>query len=235
MGLFKKLHQIDVERQAKHPDSFLATKAEQYKQQTEQRQAERQEHKAETQAAKDTLEATRGKELGHVSISYVGGFDNDRRYNAKLRLYEKQVEYSQLGKPVKGLVIPATDIVSLEVTGQQQTNSRLSVTRMATLGVFSLAAPKRTKVKDATVIIGLKDGREVMFHTTKLTEFEVHSKLANAISHYKSLQVAQTNQQQPQTPPTDSAQEILKYATLHKKGAITAEEYQAKKRQLLGL
>ena len=74
-----------------------------------------------------------------------------------------------------------------------------------------------------------------MFHTTKLTEFEVHSKLANAISHYKTLQVAQTNQQQPQTPLTDNAQEILKYATLYKKGAITEGEYQAKKRQLLGL
>jgi len=234
MGLFKKLHQIDVERNAKHPNRFADFKAKQDERQARLK-TERQEHKAESQATKDALEAARGKELGHVSISYVGGYDNDRRFNAKLRLYEKQIEYSQLGKPVKGLVIPATDIVSLEVTGQQQTNSRLSVTRMATLGVFSLAAPKRTKVKDASVIIGLKDGREVMFHTTNYTEFEVHSKLANAISHYKSLQVAQTNQQQVQVPPTDNAQEILKYAALYKRGAITEAEYQAKKRHLLGL
>lgn len=199
--------------------------------------AKRMAVKAEKQASKAAVVEARGIELGYVSISYVGGFDNKRRYSAKLHFFEKQIEYSQLGRLVEGLMITASDVVSIQITGQQQTTSRLSVTRMATLGVFSLAAPKRTKVKDANLIIGLKDGREVLFHTKMYTEFEVHSKLANAISYYKSLQVSQANHAESviQASQTDNATEIMKYAILYKKGAITAEEYQAKKRQLLGL
>jgi|SRR5665213_1533631 len=198
--------------------------------------------KVKQQGRKDEKVATqeaRGKELGYVAISYMGGYDTQRRYNAKLRFYENQVEYSSMGKPVKDLVIPASEVASIEVGGQQQTNSRISVTRMATLGIFSLAAPKRTKIKDTAVTLGLKDGRQVFFHTKQLTEFEVHGKLANAISYYHSLQAKQAASQQPVNsptlPPTDNASEIMKYATLYKRGAITEAEYQAKKQQLLGL
>jgi len=112
----------------------------------------------ERKAEKTALADTRGKELGYVTISYIGGYDDQKRFNAKLRFYEKQIEYSQLSKPVKGLVINASDVKSIKIGGQQQTTSRLSVTRMATLGVFSLAAPKRTKIKDTSVTIGLKEG-----------------------------------------------------------------------------
>jgi hypothetical protein len=190
----------------------------------------------ERKAEKSALADTRGKELGYVAIAYIGGYDDQKRFSAKLRFYEKQIEYSQLGKPVKGLVINASDIKSIEIGGQQQTTSRLSVTRMATLGVFSLAAPKRTKIKDTSITIGLKDGRQILFHTKELTEFEVHSKLANAVSYYHQLQASQ-NQQTTDSPtaPTDNAAEIMKYSTLLKRGMITQEEYQAKKRQLLGL
>jgi hypothetical protein len=196
--------------------------------------AERDERKSKEQAAKDLILQTRGKELGYVKINYVGGYDDQKRYNAKLCFYEKQIIYSSFGQPVKGLIIDASDVGSIEVGGQQQTNSRISVTRMATLGVFSLAAPKRNTTKDTSVVIGLKDGRQVFFHTKDLTEFEVHSKLANAISHYHRLQAGQ--QQPVSNPqPTDSANQILKYAELKKRGVITEEEFQAKKKQLLGL
>ncbi len=195
---------------------------------------ERDERKSKEQAAKDLVLQTRGKELGYVKINYVGGYDNQKRYSAKLCFYEKQIIYSYLGQPVKDLIIDASDVGSIEVGGQQQTNSRISVTRMATLGVFSLAAPKRSTVKDTSVVIGLKDGRQVFFHTKDLSEFEVHSKLANAISHYHRLQAAQ---QQPESnpQPIDSANQILKYAELKKRGVITEDEFQAKKKQLLGL
>src|SRR5487761_1486633 len=38
----------------------------------------------ERKAEKTALADTRGKELGYVAISYVGGYDDQRRYNAKL-------------------------------------------------------------------------------------------------------------------------------------------------------
>ena len=193
------------------------------------------ERKAKSNAFLAELKRTRGSELGHVSIAYMGGFSAKKQSIGKLNFYENFVTYTGLGVPY--IVIRASDVAGIEVGGQQQTNSRISVTRMATLGVFSLAAPKRTRVKDTTVIIALKDGRQGFFHTKQLTEFEVHGKLANAISHFHRLQLAEANQQQAdsQAPPMDNAKEIMKYATLRKRGVITEEEFQAKKRQLLGL
>lgn len=204
----------------------------------QQRQPSKYEiERDERKAVKVALANTRGKELGYVPIAYIGGYDDQKRVSAKLRFYENQIEYSSFKQPVKGLVIEAPDVKSIEIGGQSQTTSRLSVTRMATLGVFSLAAPKRSSIKDTTVTIGLKNGRQVFFHTKMYTEFEVHTKLANAISHYHQLQTTQDNQQVVASPTaeTDNTAEIMKYATLLKRGVITQEEYQVKKRQLLGL
>jgi len=194
-----------------------------------------EKRRAKNKAYLAKLAQARGRELGHVSITYMGGFNNKKRSNGKLFVYENLVIFSQIGVP--HLVINASDITGIEVGGQQQTNSRISITRMATLGVFSLAAPKRTKIKDTTVILSLKDGQQVFFHTKMFTEFEVHGKLANAISYYHRLQLAKASQQQAvsQAPPTDNAREIMKYAILRKRGVITEEEFQTKKKQLLGL
>ena len=195
MGIFKKLREIDKKRaenyQAEHNTTFknkYEAKAAEIRLNNEKRLAEnnakKQERLAEEQKQKDekmAIAEAKGKELGNVAISYIGGYDTQSRYNAKLRFYENQVEYSSFGQPVKGLVIPAVDITSIEVGGQQQTNSRISVTRMATLGIFSLAAPKRTNIKDTTVTLGLKDGRQVLFHTKLLTEFEVHRQISYVV------------------------------------------------------
>ena len=192
-----------------------------------------EERKAEANAIKQA----QGNELGYVKIGYVGGFDNQKRTSAKLVFYEHRIEYSLYGQVQKGLIIDGNDVVGIEVGGQHQTNSRISVTRMAALGVFSLAAPKRTTVKDAAVTISLKDGRQVYFHTQYLSEFEVHSKLANAISYYSKQVQNHSTQSQPtdNVPPTDPATEIMKYATLMKRGVITQDEFEAKKKQLLNL
>ncbi len=105
---------------------------------------------------------------------------------------------------------------------------------MATLGVFSLAAPKRTTVKEASVVIGLKNGKQVFFHTKALTEFEVHQKLANAVSYYHSQQAGQASQQQP-TQAGSALDELEKLAALKEKGIITQADFDAKKKQILGL
>ena len=200
-----------------------------------------EEEKKEERIAKIAeINSKTGSLLGQMSISYVGGFDPKYKSDADrssslgtLYCYQKIIYY---GKRNNSFAILSNNIVSFEIRGQQQTSSRLSVTRMVALGIFSLAAPKRNTAKDTSIIIGLKDGRQILFHTTASTEFEVHSKLANAISYYHSLQAAQTSQQMAssQTIPTDSAAEIMKYATLRKRGVITEVEFQAKKKQLLG-
>lgn len=148
-----------------------------------------------------------------------------------LNCYENEVEYKD-----RNISIPANQIASFEITGKEQTNTRLSVTRMVTLGVFSLAAPKRSTKKEATIYVGLKDGRQLMFQTTNLTESDAHRKLASAISHYSSLQTKQNgHQQSAPTQTLDVAGEIARFADLKKQGILTDDEFEAKKKQLLNL
>lgn len=294
MGLFKKLHQMDVERNAKHPEvaAYFKDKQEKLNERSSKARSEltsniaattgeitkyklkREREKTNTaletlnlsvgkdvdktpadnpdsgwakfkqknhekvekrEAEANAIKQARGNELGYVKIGYVGGYDNQKRTSAKLVFYEHRIEYSLYGQIQKDLVIDGNDVIGIEIGGQQQTNSRISVTRMATLGVFSLAAPKRSTVKDAAVVISLKDGRQIYFHTQYLTEFEVHSKLANAISYYSQQQQAKGQQENNAQATNDAATEIMKYATLRKRGVITEDEFQAKKKQLLGL
>ncbi|HEY4964318.1 MAG TPA: hypothetical protein VIH90_06520 [Candidatus Saccharimonadales bacterium] len=130
-----------------------------------------------------------GKELGYVVIQYIGGYDDQKRSWEKLYFYENKIIFRSLMTMTKDLVFECSDVANITITGQQQTNSRISVTRILALGIFSLAAPKKTTTKDTSVVIELKDGRQVLFHTPSLTEFEVHQKLINALSYYHSKQV----------------------------------------------
>jgi hypothetical protein len=204
MGLFKKLHEMDV-------NSSRHIKYESKRAEIKGKVEERKAQVAEDLSAKDTVQAARGRELGHISVEYKGGYDDQKRGRAKLYFYEQQIVYGFNGKPAKGLIMQASDVTSLEVTGQQQYAGSTNVSLW----------------QSSLVTVGLKNGRIVSFKASNTPPGRVSDKLANAISYYHSLQA--------QAPSTDNAQEIMKYATLYKKGAITAEEYQAKKRQLLGL
>ncbi len=203
----------------------------------EDREAEKTANKVAKQERKAVEAArieARGKKLGYVFVKYIGGYDPQHKktfFEGWLNCYENEVEYKD-----RGIAIPANQIVSFEITGKEQTNTRLSVTRMVTLGVFSLAAPKRSTKKEAAIYVGLKDGRQLMFQTTNLTESDVHRKLASAISHYSSLQAEQNNHQQSAPTQTlDVAGEIARFAELQKQGILTDDEFETKKKQLLNL
>lgn len=189
--------------------------------------------KQERKAAETERIKTRGKKLGYVYVKYIGGYspqDKKTFFEGWLNCYENEVEYKD-----RGISIPANQIVSFEITGKEQTNVRLSATRIVTLGVFSLAAPKRSTKKEASIFIGLKDGRRIMFQTTSLTESDVHRKLASAVSQYSNLQANQNQQQTIPTQTLDVAGEIARFADLKKQGILTDDEFEAKKKQLLNL
>jgi hypothetical protein len=190
--------------------------------------------KQERKAAEVARVEARGKKLGYVFVKYIGGYgphDKKTFFEGFLNCYENEVEYKD-----KDIAIPASQIVSFEITGKEHSNARLSVTRMVTLGVFSLAAPKRSTKKEASIYIGLKDGRRLMFQTNSLTESDVHRKLANAISRYSSLQASQSSHQQSvPTQTIDVAGEIARFADLRKQGILTDDEFEAKKKQLLNM
>lgn len=190
--------------------------------------------KQERKAAEAARTETRGKKLGYVSVKYIGGYspqDKKTFFEGRLNCYENEIEYKD-----RAIAISADQIVSFEITGKEQTNARLSVTRIVTLGVFSLAAPKRSTKKEATIYVGLRDGRQLMFQTTNLSESDVHRKLANAISHYSSVQANQSSRQQSAPTQTlDVAGEIARFADLRKQGILTDDEFEAKKKQLLNM
>ncbi|HTE22821.1 MAG TPA: SHOCT domain-containing protein [Candidatus Limnocylindria bacterium] len=201
--------------------------------------ADKQVVKQERKAAELAAIKARGRQLGWAQLTYNGGFGSDYKSNktANLECYENEVLFKHRKAPI---TIPANQITGFEITGQKQTttNSRISVTRMVTLGVFSLAAPKRNTVttKEAHVRITLKDGRQLFFHTTTAAQEKIHRKLADAISHYSRLQSTEGGKQQPQSMHSvDAAGEILKFAELRKQGLLTDDEFEAKKKQLLGL
>jgi Short C-terminal domain len=194
----------------------------------------RKQH-ANQQQKKASLEEARGDFLGNIKIGYAGGLGKEFKNDAKhpsaygtLSIYARRVEYSH---PSNSFIIKADAITSIEVGGQELVTSRVTATRLLTLGVFALAAPKKSKVKQANVIIELDEGEQVLFQTTLLSNFDVQRELADAVSHFNRHHA--TNQRAADS--LDPAKEIMRYAILHKHGAITDEEFQAKKEQLLGL
>lgn len=182
--------------------------------------------------------AGRGKLLARAMLGYAGGFDQTHTINAgalslegTLLCYENQVEYH---KRNNDFIISGDQIAHVEIGGHEQISSRISITRMATLGVFALAAPKRTSKKEAFALFELVDGRRVLFQTTTKNQFDLQRSLANAVSFYNSRQVANTQAQAPSANANDLDQ-LEKLAALKERGLITEDEFQAKKRQLLGL
>lgn len=188
---------------------------------------------------KQELARERGRELGRAMLGYAGGYDAQYASNAgKLSLegtlycFENQIEYK---KRNNDFVIPASQIKHVEISGQQQMKSRITATRILALGVFSLAAPKRTTEKEAYVLFELVDGRSVLFQTTTSTPFDMQRKLANAVSHYNSQSTTSTAASQSEMASNADLGQLEKLAELKSKGIITEEEFRAKKKQLLGL
>jgi hypothetical protein len=192
--------------------------------------------KQERKTAEAAVIEARGKPLGGALLSYNGGFGSEFKKGASgfLLCYENEVRFKHRKAPI---TIQADQVTGFEVTGQKQTSttSRITATRMLTLGVFSLAAPKRsTKTeKETYVCITLKDGRQVFFFTSTDTPEKVQRKLSDAISHYGRMHAAQSNQQPEHSQ--DAAGEIARFAELRRRGILTEAEFNAKKQQLLGL
>ena len=130
------------------------------------------------------------------------------------------------------------------IVTNDHSSSRLTVTRMATLGIFSLAAPKKTgKIENKFFYV---------LHTTT-GDFEVEAEMSgSAKSSLVGLAVATLKKQanigrayvanhatgQRNDVPgkqDNGLDELEKLAQLKKQGVITQTEFEAKKKQILGL
>ena len=134
-----------------------------------------------------------------------------------------------------------------EDTATSTGNSRLTVTRMATLGVFSLAAPKKGQVSKKYVnVIHTTTGDMQLEHELPRTSSGAGSLVDTLLvrqSKHAKVYVANhapaTNSPSPGNQNVQGMEEVAlqleKLAALKQKGIITEEDFQAKKKQLLGL
>ena len=131
--------------------------------------------------------------------------------------------------------IPWSVIVALEVEGPEQASQRVTVTRALAVGVFALAAKKKSKA--AVLIVRTQDGEEALFQTEKYTAPELRTKLTPFISQLRVAQAqspAPVEAAKPSGVDSDPVEQIRKLGELRDQGLLTPEEFEAKKTELLG-
>lgn len=111
---------------------------------------------------------------------YLGGFSQLRpggrfvRFSIHFRPNEIVVQ--TMGKPAFRVSQPKTCGVSIE--GREELQQRLTATRMVGLGVFSLAAPKRSKRATSYITIGLTNGETGIFEVENADPMKLRARLS---------------------------------------------------------
>lgn len=138
--------------------------------------------------------AARGDKLAAIDqISYVGGYDTTTQPNedsasgGTLSLYENAVVYES---DHVNFTIPGEQVADVNVDGRNDVQSRVTVPRLAVLGLLALAVPKQTVTIESFVTLDLADGRQVVFHTTSIDPDSLRRDLANATSLYSQRAVS---------------------------------------------
>ena len=115
---------------------------------------------------------------------------------------------------------------SLELDGPDNVNSRITATRLLTMGVFALAVKKKTG--ESFAFFTLSDDSTIIIEFPKTSHAQLKaifapfiSKLPNPVSEVK------TNQS-----PTEQLKEL---SSMLEQGLITQDDYDAAKKQVLGL
>lgn len=173
---------------------------------------------------------TRGQRLAFVACKYLGGYEAQSKSDGILTFYENQMEY----KSIFGgsFTLDKSLVSEISVEGKNEVSSRVTVTRLLTIGIFAFAAKKKTTDKEAYITIVLTDGREIVMQVSNTAPMQLKPKLSNVYATY--------NKGKSQTQPavqvqSSGADELEKLAALKEKGIITQAEFNAKKKQLLGL
>ncbi len=143
----------------------------------------------------------------------------------------------------------------VEDKSQVSTNQRLTATRMVAVGVFALAAPKKTKSGnvrndffyalhtttgdieiESTINSGDAPGSIGDF-SRNMTQFAISHQTAKAnnIKRFVAERATGKISLADQSQPSSIADELERFAGLKESGVISQEEFNAKKRQLLNL
>lgn len=132
--------------------------------------------------------------------------------------------------------ISFSDITGVYYETSDQIEKRITATRLLTLGVFALAFKKKKKITEKFFTVDyLENGLENTVFFTGNNAQKAHSEAFNRLSKYK------LNNKQDVTVEKDIKQQITPYDELKKlkelldMDIITQEEFDKKKKELLGL
>jgi hypothetical protein len=171
---------------------------------------------------------TRGQRLAFVACKYLGGYETPSKSDGILTFYENQLEY----KSIFGgsFTLDKSLVSEVSVEGKNEVGSRVTVTRLLTIGIFAFAAKKKTTDKEAFITIVLTDGREIVMQVSNTAPMQLKPKLSNVYAAYNK-----NKSQTSSTTQVSDADELEKLAILKEKGIITDAEFKAKKKQILGI
>jgi hypothetical protein len=135
---------------------------------------------------------------------YLGGWQGqDKTYTGKISdgnsvmINKGGVNYIRF-KTV--FTIPWNDIISVDVEGPDLAQRHLTAVRILALGVFALAAPKKSKI--AMLMVSTRNGDVAVFQTEKMTALELKGKLAPISSQISRAQNQFVGDQAPEMTPT---------------------------------
>ena len=187
---------------------------------------------------KKTNNALSGLGANHIIPNigkYIIGLPNVNLQYAEVTcgISDEQLLFAtNVGKVFGGIYLKSISDIYLD----RKTNisQRLTATRILTLGIFSLAAPKSTKTEEYCLVIEWNDESEIIQNT--IFEFSGDGSANFANSAFSELKKhIQPNKISNLSTTSSSADEILKLSKLKDDGIISAEEFEAKKKKLLDL
>ncbi len=174
-----------------------------------------------------------------ATLTYLGGIPQiknscDVKVHAFINEVQIDAKGGLFGTTIK---IPYGNIYDVQLQTEEQVSKDVTLTRLLLIGVLAFGAKKKTKTVNYCLVIDYeKDG----IRTKGVFSGESCNKIYSEITTWrqKALQ-KQGKQPDPAVlaanQPLDPAAEIAKYKSLLDSGAITQDEYEAKKKQLLGL
>lgn len=182
---------------------------------------------------KDKVEdAKSSKPIDSFKLDYLGGHpDITKQKKCTLDIYPLYIEIG-IGKNIARVLM--SDIKSVNFETPQQIEKRVTATRLLALGVFAFAFKKKSKSKDKFLTVDfLFSGLEntMMFEGSQAPK--AHSSLINIYAKYK--QKHQDTDSNVSVNADDSIAKVKKLKELLDIGAITKEEFENKKKDILGL
>mgnify|MGYP006416361141 FL=1 len=139
-----------------------------------------------------------------VNLNYIAGFNNHLNYEEVVcAVTDTKFVFMKKFGDVFG-EIPRNSINEIIVEDKSLVSQRLTVTRLLTLGIFSLAAPKKKKHEEYCVIIDWEDSeyeiQNVVFEFSGIACRSQAIDFSNKIKHYKKSKIIRLKPDEKKCP-----------------------------------